>query len=122
MEFGAKVYVFWGGREGVETDATKSAARGHQALPRRHELPDCDYVHGQEVRPRSSPSRPSPTSRAATSTCPTTGHMPRLHRHPRPPRDGRRQPRGGARAHVGPQLHARAWPRPGTRASSSTST
>ena len=25
VELGAKVYVFWGGREGVETDATKSA-------------------------------------------------------------------------------------------------
>src|SRR5688500_15367220 len=25
MEFGAKVFVFWGGREGVETDAGKSA-------------------------------------------------------------------------------------------------
>ncbi len=36
---GAKVYVFWGGREGIETDATKSAARGRQALPRGAELP-----------------------------------------------------------------------------------
>ncbi len=31
VEFGAKVYVFWGGREGTETDSTKSSAGCHQA-------------------------------------------------------------------------------------------
>lgn len=29
-EFGAKVYVFWGGREGVETDATKTPGDGYK--------------------------------------------------------------------------------------------
>jgi xylose isomerase len=28
VEFGAKIYVFWGGREGVESDATKDPALG----------------------------------------------------------------------------------------------
>jgi xylose isomerase len=28
VELGAKIYVFWGGREGVESDATKDAAMG----------------------------------------------------------------------------------------------
>jgi len=28
VEFGAKIYVFWGGREGVETDSSKSAVDG----------------------------------------------------------------------------------------------
>ncbi len=35
VEFGAKVYVFWGGREGVETDASKNPLEALQALPRR---------------------------------------------------------------------------------------
>ena len=34
VELGAKVYVFWGGREGVETDAAKDPRDGAQALPR----------------------------------------------------------------------------------------
>ena len=46
VELGAKVYVFWGGREGVETDA--------------------------KINPTTSslPWSPNPTSRAATYTCP----------------------------------------------------
>ena len=39
VELGAKIYVFWGGREGVETDAAKNPADGDQALPRGDELP-----------------------------------------------------------------------------------
>ena len=45
VELGAKIYVFWGGREGIETDAAKDPADGHQALPRGDELP-------VRVRPR----------------------------------------------------------------------
>jgi len=42
-EFGAKVYVFWGGREGTETDASKSALA---AIPRSREAMNflCEYV------------------------------------------------------------------------------
>ena len=38
-ELGAKVYVFWGGREGTETDASKDARDSHEAVPRVPELP-----------------------------------------------------------------------------------
>ena len=34
VEFGAKVYVFWGGREGVETDSSKSVV---EAIKRNRE-------------------------------------------------------------------------------------
>lgn len=42
-EFGAKIYVFWGGREGVETDAAKSAI---EAIKRTREALNflCDYA------------------------------------------------------------------------------
>jgi len=41
-EFGAKIYVFWGGREGVETDATKNPV---EAIKRFREAIDflCEY-------------------------------------------------------------------------------
>ena len=39
VEFGAKIYVFWGGREGAETDAAKDPVEAHQVVPRRAELP-----------------------------------------------------------------------------------
>ncbi len=35
VELGAKVYVFWGGREGVESDATKSALEAASGSARR---------------------------------------------------------------------------------------
>ena len=38
-ELGAKIYVFWGGREGAETDACRRPGRGHQAAARGGELP-----------------------------------------------------------------------------------
>ncbi len=46
VECGAKVYVFWGGREGVETDAAKNPAEG---LKRFREALNflCDYAQGQ---------------------------------------------------------------------------
>jgi len=42
-EFGAQVYVFWGGREGTESDSTKSAV---DAIRRNREAMDflCEYV------------------------------------------------------------------------------
>jgi xylose isomerase len=46
VELGAKVYVFWGGREGVETDAAKDPA---EALKRFREVLNflCAYVRDQ---------------------------------------------------------------------------
>jgi xylose isomerase len=43
VEFGAKVYVFWGGREGVETDAAKNPV---EAIKRTREAMNffCNYV------------------------------------------------------------------------------
>ena len=35
MEFGAKTYVFWGGREGTETDATKNPSMPSSATAKR---------------------------------------------------------------------------------------
>ena len=70
-EFGAKIYVFWGGREGVEIDATKDPV---EAIKRFREAINflCEYEHRPEVRAISSRSKPSPTSRAATCTFATT--------------------------------------------------
>jgi xylose isomerase len=47
VELGSKVYVFWGGREGVETDASKNPATG---LKRFREAMNflCEYVIDQE--------------------------------------------------------------------------
>ena len=44
VEFGAKVYVFWGGREGTETDSSKSAV---DAIKRFREALNflCEYAH-----------------------------------------------------------------------------
>jgi xylose isomerase len=47
VEFGARVYVFWGGREGVETDASKSAL---DSLERYRDALNflCEYVRDQK--------------------------------------------------------------------------
>ncbi len=108
VELGAKVYVFWGGREGVETDATKNALeagkRFRDALNfLTHYVKDKKYdlVFALEAKPNEP---------RHDIYLPDHRLLPRLHRDPRPPRDGGGQPRGRARAHVGPQLHARGRP------------
>ncbi len=47
VEFGAKIYVFWGGREGTETDATKDPIT---AVKRNREAMNflCEYVRDQK--------------------------------------------------------------------------
>src|SRR4051794_22377953 len=64
-EFGAKIYVFWGGREGAETDAAKNPV---DAIKRFREAIDflCDYSKEQKYG-SSSPSKPNPTNPAGTS-------------------------------------------------------
>ena len=66
VELGATVYVFWGGREGVETDTAKDPL---VAFARYREAMNflCEYVLDQGYD-RFAPS-PSRTSPAATSTC-----------------------------------------------------
>ena len=70
-ELGARVYVFWGGREGAESGASKDVAA---ALARYKEALDvlCAYVMDQGYG-CGSPSSPSRMSRAATSCCPPPG-------------------------------------------------
>src|SRR4051794_5716727 len=64
-EMGAKLYVFWGGREGVESDATKNPV---DAIKRFREAIDflCEYSIEQKYG-SSSPSKPNPTNPAGTS-------------------------------------------------------
>jgi xylose isomerase len=72
-EFGAKVYVFWGGREGTETDASKSAV---QAIQRNREAMNffCEYVldkkYGMKLALEAKPNEPRGDMYNAT-----TGHM-----------------------------------------------
>ena len=72
-EFGAKVYVFWGGREGTETDASKSAA---EAIKRNREAMNffCEYVldkkYDLKLALEAKPNEPRGDMYNAT-----TGHM-----------------------------------------------
>jgi xylose isomerase len=73
VEFCAGVYVFWGGREGTETDASKSPI---EAIKRTREAMDflCEYVldQGYDIRfaLEAKPNEPR-----ADLYNPTTGHM-----------------------------------------------
>ena len=73
VELGAKLYVFWGGREGVETDAAKDPVT---AIKRNREAMDflCNYVidQGYELRfaLEAKPNEPRGDMYNAT-----TGHM-----------------------------------------------
>ena len=72
-EFGAKVYVFWGGREGTETDASKSAVT---AIQRNREAMNflCEYVldkkYDMKLALEAKPNEPRGDMYNAT-----TGHM-----------------------------------------------
>jgi xylose isomerase len=73
VEFGAKVYVFWGGREGVETDASKNPL---DAIKRNREAMNflCEYVldkkYDLKLALEAKPNEPR-----ADLYNPTTGHM-----------------------------------------------
>jgi len=73
VEFGAKIYVFWGGREGTETDATKDPV---EAIKRNREAMNflCDYVLDQgydlKFALEAKPNEPRGDIYNAT-----TGHM-----------------------------------------------
>ena len=73
VEFGAKVFVFWGGREGTETDASKSAV---DAIKRNREAMNflCEYVldkkYDLKLALEAKPNEPRGDMYNAT-----TGHM-----------------------------------------------
>ncbi len=72
-ELGAPVYVFWGGREGVEADAAKPAI---DALERFREAIDflCGYVRDRGYDMRFA-LEPKPNEPRGDIFLPTVGHM-----------------------------------------------
>jgi xylose isomerase len=73
VEFGAEVYVFWGGREGVETDAAKDPV---EAIQRNREAMNflCEYVLAQGYNLKLA-LEAKPNEPRADMYNPTTGHM-----------------------------------------------
>ena len=73
VEFGAKVYVFWGGREGVETDASKSPV---DAIKRNREAMNffCEYALDQKYDLKFA-LEAKPNEPRGDIYNPTTGHM-----------------------------------------------
>jgi xylose isomerase len=73
VEFGAKVYVFWGGREGTETDSSKDPIK---AIQRNREAMNflCEYVmhnhYDLKFALEAKPNEPR-----GDLYNPTTGHM-----------------------------------------------
>ena len=73
VEFGAKTYVFWGGREGTETDSSKSAV---EAIKRFREALNflCEYAIDQKYDLKFA-LEAKPNEPRADIYNPTTGHM-----------------------------------------------
>jgi xylose isomerase len=73
VEFGARIYVFWGGREGTETDASKDPVK---AIHRMREALNflCAYVIDQKYDLRFA-LEAKPNEPRADIYNPTTGHM-----------------------------------------------
>jgi xylose isomerase len=73
MEFGAKIYVFWGGREGTETDSSKNAA---EAIKRNREAMNflCEYALDQKYDLKFA-LEAKPNEPRGDIYNPTTGHM-----------------------------------------------
>lgn len=73
VEFGAKVYVFWGGREGTESDSTKSAV---ESIKRSREAMNflCEYVLDKKYDLKFA-LEAKPNEPRADIYNPTTGHM-----------------------------------------------
>jgi xylose isomerase len=72
-EFGAKVYVFWGGREGVETDAAKSPV---DAIKRNREAMNyfCNYIIDKKYNMKIA-LEPKPNEPRGDIYNATIGHM-----------------------------------------------
>ena len=73
MEFGAKIYVFWGGREGTETDSSKKAV---DSIKRFREALNflCEYALDQKYDLKFA-LEAKPNEPRADIYNPTTGHM-----------------------------------------------
>jgi xylose isomerase len=73
VEFGAKVYVFWGGREGTETDSSKNPV---EAIKRSREAMNflCEYVLDNQYDLKFA-LEAKPNEPRADIYNPTTGHM-----------------------------------------------
>jgi xylose isomerase len=73
VEFGARIYVFWGGREGVETDSGKCAV---EAIRRNREAMNflCEYVRDQKYDLKLA-LEAKPNEPRGDIYNPTTGHM-----------------------------------------------
>ena len=73
VEFGAQVYVFWGGREGTETDSSKNTVT---AIQRNREAMNflCEYVTDQKYDLKFA-LEAKPNEPRADIYNPTTGHM-----------------------------------------------
>ena len=101
-EFGAKTYVFWGGREGVESDATKNPV---EAIKRFREAINflCEYSIEQEVR---LPLRLRSQAQRAARPYVFRRHrqLSRLYPDARSSRDVRRESRSRPRTHGGPEF------------------
>lgn len=72
VEFGAKVYVFWGGREGTESDSAKSAL---DAGKRMREAMNffCEYIKDQGYDLKLA-LEPKPNEPRSNMYLPTVGH------------------------------------------------
>ena len=96
VELGAATYVFWGGREGVETNAAQGSAGGDQVVPRRDQLP----VRVRAARRATTYKfalEPKPNEPRGDIFLPTIGHMLAFIYTLDHPGHGRAQPRGRAR-------------------------
>lgn len=73
VEFGAQIYVFWGGREGTESDATKDPV---EAIKRNREAMNflCEYVLDQGY-PLKFALEAKPNEPRSDIYNATTGHM-----------------------------------------------
>ena len=73
VEFGAKIYVFWGGREGTETDSSKSAV---EAIKRSREAMNflCEYALDKKYDLKFA-LEAKPNEPRGDIYNPTTGHM-----------------------------------------------
>jgi xylose isomerase len=73
VEFGAKTYVFWGGREGTETDSSKSAV---ESIKRSRETLNflCEYALDQKYDLKFA-LEAKPNEPRGDIYNPTTGHM-----------------------------------------------
>jgi xylose isomerase len=73
VEFGAKIYVFWGGREGTETDSSKNPV---EAIKRSREAMNfvCEYVKDQKYDLKFA-LEAKPNEPRGDIYNPTTGHM-----------------------------------------------